>query len=297
MAYIMKNSGNPFSSELIINNDGSVYHLGISKEDLADEIILTGDPGRVGLVSAMFDTIEVRKEKREFVTHTGKVGDKRITVMSTGMGTDNIDIVLNELDILANYNLKEKKRNEEICFLNLYRLGTSGGINPLVEVGEMVLGTYAIGLDNLIFFYEGYEGFLPEELDAFCRENIPALPRPYMAGADNLLASRFKDFAREGITLTAPGFYGPQGRNVILNAEYPDIFNRLLYFDYHGLRILNMEMESSAMYALSQLMGHRAVTVCAVLANRMSGKYSHEPEKIIRRMIEKCLEAIAGHDL
>ncbi len=281
-------------SELILNQDGSVYHLGLHREDIARDIILTGDPGRVKLISSMFDTIEIMKERREFITHTGWIGKKRVTVMSTGMGTDNIDIVLNELDILVNFENKNRVKHNERTVLNLIRLGTSGGVNRTVNVGEIVLSASAIGLDNLIKYYAGNEIFIDVQLNELFRENFPLIPEPYIAMADDVLIQGFHEIARKGITITAPGFYGPQGRSVALDSEYPDMFETLEKYNHNGMGILNMEMESSALYALSHLMGHRALTICVVLANRITGEYATEPAKHTRHMLEKCLAILSG---
>lgn len=281
-------------SELILNQDGSVYHLGLCREDVAKDIILTGDPGRVSLISSMFDSVEIRKERREFITHTGWIGKKRVTAMSTGMGTDNIDIVMNELDILVNFENKYRVKHNERTVLNLIRLGTSGGVNRTVNVGEIVLSASAIGLDNLIKYYSENDIFVDVQLNEFFRKNFPLIPDPYIARADDVLIQSFHEIARKGITITAPGFYGPQGRNVVLNSKYPDMFETLEKYSHNGLVILNMEMESSAMYALSHLMGHRALTVCVVLANRITGEYATEPARHTRHMLEKCLAILAG---
>jgi len=280
-------------SELILNPDGSVYHLGLVRDQVAETIILVGDPGRVGMVSGMFDRVETKVEKREFLTHTGRIGGRRISVISTGIGTDNIDIVVNELDILFNAELSTGKRKEDPVSLNLIRLGTSGGIVPSIPVGTTVISRYSIGLDNLKYFYCKDISIKDSELDKLLNTSLPGV-HPYLVGGSEALISLFKPGGVLGITITAPGFYAPQGRNLMVEPNTKNLLEILSSYSYQGMNVLNMEMESSALYILAGLMGHEAVTVCSVLANRITGVYSEEPGKVIERMVESCLEILTG---
>ncbi|MBU2650539.1 MAG: nucleoside phosphorylase [Bacteroidetes bacterium] len=281
------------ASELILNPDGSVYHLGLVRDQAAETILLVGDPGRVAVVSSMFDRVETIVEKREFLTHTGWIGDKRISVISTGIGTDNIDIVVNELDILFNADLSSGKRRQDPVSLKLIRLGTSGGIVPSIPLGTAVISRYSIGLDNLIFFYRENVSLKDPELDRLFEHSLPSV-HPYLVEGSETLISLLKPAGILGTTITAPGFYAPQGRNLMIEPYCKNLLEILGSYSYKGINVLNMEMESSALYALAGLMGHEAVTVCSVLANRNTGVYIEDPEKVIKRMIESCLGLLEG---
>jgi len=283
-------------SELILNPDGSVYHLNIRPEHLAGKIILVGDPGRVEMVSAHFDSIDFRSSHREFVIHTGFYRSTRITVMSTGMGTDNIDIVMNELDALVNIDLETRMIKQEHSRLDLFRLGTSGSLQPDLPLNAAVVSEYGIGLDGMLGYYRfEEEPDLADLKDAFLEHTgwDPGLPTPYMVEADprllNLLES--PDVHR-GITVTAPGFYGPQGRVLRLPLAYPGINDRLQTFRHGSLRILNYEMETSALYGLGRMLGHRTITVCLSVANRKIRAMNRDYDASMNRLIDWLLEKV-----
>ena len=280
-------------SELVLHPDGSVYHLGIKPEHLANNVILVGDPGRVEKVSVFFYTIEFTGHNREFIVQTGRYRDKRITVMSTGMGTDNIDIVLNELDALVNIDLDSRRIKREHTSLNLFRLGTSGSIQPDLPLNAVVVSSGVIGFDGLLHYYRHTEEPYEKELiKAFTRHmNLdPVLPEPYFlqAGEDMLRLFDFEG-VHKGITITAPGFYGPQGRSLRLPLAMPGINDKLQTFRFGDEKILNYEMETSALYGLSRILGHKALTVCLAIANRhrkaVSGNYHEAMEMLINRLL------------
>ncbi|MBO0323164.1 nucleoside phosphorylase [Muricauda sp. CAU 1633] len=288
------------SSELILNSDGSIYHLNLLPEDIADTIITVGDPDRVSQVSKYFDSVELKKKKREFVTHTGSVSGKRITVISTGIGTDNIDIVLNELDALANIDFASRTIKTEKRQLSFIRIGTSGSIQPDIPIDSFVLSSSAIGLDGLLHFYDSgqarnsdLESKLNDYLD-WDTHNI----RPYAVDFDEKLAYQFtSNRIRFGITITNSGFYGPQGRSLRLTPAIPEFNERLAAFSYQNHQITNLEMETSAIYGLAKLHGHRAISLNAILANRANGEFSKNGRKTIDELIQFTLEKIASSDL
>lgn len=276
------------ASELVLNPDGSVYHLNLLPEDLAEKIILVGDPDRVPKVSKYFDKIEIQKNKREFYTHTGTLRGERITVMSTGIGTENIDIVMNELDALVNIDLKEKEFKSEQKSLQLFRLGTCGSVNPDVEVDNMLVTQNVVGLDGLLHFYQDYHfenEFSKNFLDKFPYQKIK--PMLYFSDWAEDIADYYKDAKYHGNTATFPGFYAPQGRQLRLKA-LDDKFLETL----NDLGITNFEMETSAIYGLAKLLGHKALTVNAVIANRRRGEFSADHHASEKNMIEWVLERI-----
>lgn len=276
------------ASELVLNEDGSVYHLNLHPEEIAEKIILVGDPDRVEKVSSNFDKVEIRKNKREFYTHTGMLRGERITVMSTGIGTENIDIVLNELDALVNIDLKEKTLKKEHTALKLFRLGTSGSVNPEIEVDQMLVSKNAVGLDGLLHFYSDYHfenEFSRNFLEKFPYEKIR--PMIYFAQSSELLEPIYKDAKYHGNTATFPGFYAPQGRELRLKAVDNQFLETL-----NELGVSNFEMESSAIYGLSQLLGHHALTVNCIIANRRRGEFSADHKKSEKFMIDWALERI-----
>lgn len=283
-------------SELIINPDGSIYHLHLLPENIADDIILVGDPGRVAVVSSYFDRIEFKMSNREMNTHTGYIGNKRITVLSTGMGTDNLDIVINELDAICNIDLKTRIPKETHRSLNLYRLGTSGGLQPDIAVDTFLASSHAVGIDGLMWFYKQVEDVIDKKMtETFLWEtNWPNnLPKAYIVpGSENLLSTIGKDYAK-GITATAPGFFGPQGRVLRLPLAYPDLNERISKFNYQGHRLTNFEMETSALYGLSKALGHHAMTVCAIIANRERKEYSKDYKVTVVKLIEDLLSKIS----
>lgn len=276
------------ASELVLNSDGSVYHLNLLPEEIADKIILVGDPDRVPKVSKYFDKIEVKKNKREFYTHTGELRGQRITVMSTGIGTENIDIVMNELDALVNIDLKNKEFKTEHKSLELFRMGTCGSVNPEVEVDNMLVTQNVVGLDGLLHFYQDYSfenEFSRSFLERFPYEKIK--PMLYFSDWAEDIADYYKDAKYIGNTATFPGFYAPQGRQLRLRAT-DDQFLEML----NDLGVTNFEMETSAIYGLSKLLGHKALTVNCVIANRRRGEFSADHHMSERKTIEWVLDRI-----
>jgi uridine phosphorylase len=284
-------------SELILNPDGSIYHLHIRPEHLADTILIVGDPKRVDLITVHFDHIEFRKENREIHTQTGTYKGKRITAMSTGMGPDNIDIVINELDALANIDFKTRKIKETKTALNIIRLGTSGAIQPDLPSNAVIMSSYGLGLDGLLNFYSLPEGTIDRQLtDLFIQStNWPeSLPRPYIAPASLSLLELFanKGFYT-GITATAPGFYGPQGRILRIPLAYERSNQYIRDFQAGDLRILNFEMETSALYGLGKLLGHHALSLCIAIASRVKHEYNKDYPVAMKQLIEKVLDTVS----
>lgn len=292
------------ASELILNPDGSIYHLHLVPDQIADLVITVGDPERVSRVSRHFDRIDERVSKREFVTHTGELGGRRISVISTGIGTDNIDIVLNELDVLATVDLDKrtllaKDHLRQLCFV---RLGTSGCLQPELPINSLLISSYAIGLDGLMPFYELAPPLpsanLLDALQAKLAAQGMRLPgSPYAAQADDALVDHFAQADNyRGITLTAAGFYGPQARSLrlksTLNAHFIDALQEFS-FEAGQYKITNLEMETAGIYALAQALGHRAVSISALLANRANGTFSKQPKKTVDQMIEWALDRLA----
>ena len=276
------------ASELVLNSDGSVYHLNLLPEEIADKIILVGDPDRVPKVSKYFDKIEVKKNKREFYTHTGELRGQRITVMSTGIGTENIDIVMNELDALVNIDLKNKEFKTEHRSLELFRMGTCGSVNPEVEVDNMLVTQNVVGLDGLLHFYQDYSfenEFSRNFLESFPYEKIK--PMLYFSDWAEDIADYYKDAKYIGNTATFPGFYAPQGRQLRLRATDDQFLETL-----NDLGVTNFEMETSAIYGLSKLLGHKALTVNCVIANRRRGEFSADHHMSERKTIEWVLDRI-----
>ncbi len=276
------------ASELVLNGDGSVYHLNLLPEDIAGKIILVGDPDRVPKVSEYFDKIEIKKNKREFYTHTGILRGERITVMSSGIGTENIDIVMNELDALVNIDLKNKEFKSEHTSLELFRLGTCGSVNPDVEVDQMLVTQNVVGLDGLLRFYADYEfenEFSRNFIAKFPYENIKGML--YFSDWAEDISDYYQDAKYHGNTATFPGFYAPQGRQLRLKA-LDDRFLETL----NDLGVSNFEMETSAIYGLSKLLGHKALTVNNVIANRRRGEFASDHHASEKKMIEWVLERI-----
>jgi len=282
-------------SELILNPDGSIYHLNLLPEDIADDIIVVGDQHRVERISSFFDKIDVKKEKREFVTHTGWYKGKRITALSTGIGCDNIDIVINELDAIVNIDLHTRKIKETPRKLNIVRLGTSGALQADIPVDSFVISSFGLGFDGLAQFYT--TNFEKDELELqqeFVRQVNwkKELNQPYFVKANHELLQRLEEGMIKGITATANGFYGPQGRSLRLAPNVPDLNEKLNEFLYKEHRITNFEMETSALYALSSMLGHSAVTVCAIIANRFTKTFSEDYKKTVDKLIEVVLERL-----
>lgn len=284
------------ASELIINNRGAVYHLNCRPEELAHTIITVGDPDRVKEVSKHFDSIEFKNNHREFVTHTGLIGSKRITVVSTGIGPDNIDIVLNELDALVNIDFETRTIKENLTQLNIIRVGTSGSLQEEIPVDSFVVSTHGLGLDNLMNFYRHSNN--DEELQIkqsfVTHTQIDALTQPYIFGASPALLKEFvKDF-HHGITVTCPGFYGPQGRVLRLGLAQPNLIDSLTSFAFGNHRISNFEMETSAIYGLGKTLGHHCISLSAIVANRISKEFSKDGNAAVENLIVKALEIVGG---
>jgi uridine phosphorylase len=285
------------SSELIISPRGSIYHLDLRPEELAPTVITVGDPGRVAAVSRYFDRIEHRAQHREFITHTGWLGAKRISVVSTGIGPDNIDIVLTELDALVNIDFGTREVKAQKTGLNIIRLGTSGSLQADIPVDTCVASSFAIGLDNLMHYYKQPtnpdEVFMLREFVAHARlETTPI--RPYIAEGGIHLRAAFADKMASGITVTCPGFYGPQGRVLRAPVALPHLIDALGTFASRGHRVTNFEMETSAIYGLGRLLGHQCLSISTIVANRVKGSFSVDADKAIERMIVSSLEVIAG---
>jgi uridine phosphorylase len=281
-------------TDLILNTDGSVYHLNLLPHEVADTIITVGDQDRVAEVSKHFDSIEVEKGKREFVTHTGYIGKKRITVISTGIGTDNVDIVINELDALVNIDLNTRMVNKELRNLNIIRIGTSGAVQADIEVDSMLVSAAAIGLDPLMHYYEHTVSTEESQLLAAFKENLQASYsiHPYIASASNQLLDKLAKDLPQGITITAPGFYTPQGRQVRAQSSVPKLMDILQTFSWHQQRITNLEMETAGIYGLAQNLGHKAISFNMIMANRATHKFSKQPQKTMEAGIVQLLERI-----
>ena len=284
------------SSELIINSDGSIFHLHIKPEHLADIVILVGDPGRVEMVAGYFDEKECNIASREFRTITGTYKGKRMTVISTGIGTDNIDIVVSELDALANIDFATRQEKEQKRQLTLLRLGTSGAIQPDIPLGSFVFARSSVGFDGLLNYYEGRNGVCDLAIEQAFVEHTgwnPQLPAPYLVDADRDLFDHFTGHTVEGITIAAPGFYGPQGRWLRIAPADKQLNAKIESFCYEGRRITNFEMESSALAGLGKLMGHRAGTICTIIAQRAVKDMNTDYKPFVRQMIEMALDRLA----
>lgn len=286
------------ASQLILNSEGAMYHLNLHPDQLADDIILVGDPGRVDMIAAYFDKIEVRRQNREIITRTGYFHGKRITALSTGMGTDNLDIVINELDALVNIDLEKREPKEQHHALNLIRIGTCGALQPEIGVEDTYIATrYAIGLDGLLYFYEKNAEVNEIAMrDAFIEHmDYPKdLPMPYVVEGSKELFDRLGEGYVQGITATASGFYGPQGRTLRMRLAYPENNRKIESFNYQGWKVCNFEMESSALYGLGKMMGHNCMTVCAAIANRVTEKFSNDYHPDVQKLIVNTLERLAG---
>lgn len=283
------------ASEFIQNQDGSIYHLNLLPQDIANTVITVGDPGRVQAVTKYFDHIELQKNKREFHTQTGIYKGKRITVISTGIGTDNIDIVFNELDALVNIDFSARKIKEELTSLDIIRIGTSGAIQPDIPVDSFVVSEAGIGFDSMLHFYNsdnvkdhGFSQALVNDLGY-----SPHLGIPYVVSCDEGLASLFNDGFIRGATLTNCGFYGPQGRVLRLPLQDPLLNDKIAAFSYNGRKITNLEMETAGMYGLAKLMGHRSVSLNAIIANRATGEFTKDSKATVDQLIKATLDILA----
>ena len=284
-------------SELILNEDGSVFHLHIHPEDVADNVILVGAPERVDLVSSFFSKIEVEAENREFRTRTGLFNGKRVTVTSTGIGTDNIDIAVNELDAAVNIDLKSRTIKPQKRVLNLIRIGTSGALQADIEVGEPVISEMAAGFDGMLNYYRDRNLVSDLAIEAAFKKHMnwnPILTSPYFVKSSDTLLKKIGFDMRKGITISAPGFYGPQGRVLRLPLQDAEINNKITAFEYNGHKITNYEMECSAIYGLGALLGHNAITVCSIIANRLnknaSSSYNGSMSKLIETVLQRLTE-------
>ena len=284
------------SSELILNPDGSVYHLNLKPENIAHDIIFVGDPDRVGKITQFFDSIEFSIQKREFKTQTGIYKGKRLTVLSTGIGPDNIDIVLNELDALVNIDLNTRQPKEQLTSLNIIRIGTSGSIQADIPVDSFVLSQFGIGLDNMLRSYI-VDGVTHTDMeDAFMTHTQWDVRkgRPYAIACSETLEKRIEsNQMHKGITCTIGGFYGPQGRVLRLPIQDSDLNSKMDNFEFKGNRITNLEMETTAIYGLSALLGHNALSLNAIIANRASGTFSEDPTKAVDELIAYTLNKLA----
>lgn len=284
-------------SELILNPDGSVYHLHLKPGDLANDVIVVGDPGRVKEISKHFDRIEFQAQNREIFTHTGSIGSKRITVLSTGMGTDNLDIVINELDAVVNVDLVNRIPKTEHTALNIIRLGTAGALQADIAPGDFVASSYGMGMDGLMYFYADSSRVMNRALaDAFVSHTSwnPNLPGIYAVPCSQNLMETLGKGLTSGVTLTAPGFYGPQGRQLRLKLAYPDLNRLIETFEFEGKRIANFEMETSALYGLGQMLGHNTLTICSIVANRVAKTYANDYHSDIERSIKLLLERLTA---
>ncbi len=283
------------ASELIINSRGAIYHLNLRPEELASTIVTVGDPDRVREVSKHFDKVEFSLQHREFITHTGYIGNKRISVVSTGIGPDNIDIVLNELDALVNINFETRMVKNELEQLTIIRVGTSGSLQADIPVDSFVSSTHGLGLDNLLNYYQHSNN---EEERALIQQFIShtqmeaGFSQPYICSASTAVMKHFVEGFHHGITVTCPGFYGPQGRVLRLGLTNPNLIDRLTQFYYGNHRITNFEMETSAIYGLGKLLGHQCLSLNAIVANRISKTFSKDGNAAVGNLIQKALSII-----
>ncbi len=282
-------------SELFLNERGAVFHLNLLPEEIAPTIITVGDPERVQMISKYFDSIEVKQQHREFISHTGILGKKRLTVLSTGIGTDNIDIVLNELDALVNINLNSRTIKPQLQSLNIIRIGTCGSLQKDIAIDSFIASTHAIGIDNLLNYYV-YNNNEEEKniLQHFINHTqlTGKLSQPYIATPSASLLKNFVNKFCHGITVTCPGFYGPQGRLLRLGLTFPNMINSFTDFQYGNNRILNFEMETSAIYGLGKLLGHHCLSLNTVVGNRITKQFSTNAYKAMDTLIKKALKTI-----
>lgn len=283
-------------SEMILNTRGAIYHLNLKPDEIGDTIFLVGDPDRVKEVSKHFDKIEYKGEYREFITHTGVIGKKRLSVLSTGIGTDNIDIALNELDALVNIDFNTREIKPATTSLNFIRIGTSGALQPEIPVDSFIASTHGLGIDNLLNFYRIEQNDEEKQLlHSFVTSTQlhSQIGHPYIAGASASLIKHFVQDFYQGITVTCPGFYGPQGRILRLGVRNPELINRLTQFRFGHHRITNFEMETSAIYGLSKLLGHNCLSLNAVIANRVRKEFSKDGKAAVENLIVKVLQIVS----
>jgi uridine phosphorylase len=285
-------------SELIISNRGAIYHLNCRPEEIATTIITVGDPDRVAAVSKHFDRVEYKNNHREFITHTGYIGKKRISCVSTGIGPDNIDIVLNELDALVNIDLETRMIKEKLTSLNIIRVGTSGSLQKEIPVDSFVASTHGLGLDNLMNFYlqtnNEEEKRIIQAFNTHTQMH-QGISAPYITTAGMSLLKHFVGGFHQGITVTCPGFYGPQGRVLRMGLTHPELIDQLTTFAFGNHRISNFEMETSAIYGMGKVLGHQCLSLSAIVANRISKEFSKDGNATIEKLITKSLEIISAN--
>lgn len=284
-------------SELIINDRGAIYHINCRPEEIAHTIITVGDPDRVKEVSKHFDSIEFINQHREFITHTGYIGKKRLSVTSTGIGPDNIDIVMNELDALVNIDFDSRTIKEKLTTLKIIRVGTSGSLQAAIPIDSYVVSTHGLGLDNLMNFYQHSSNEEEKQLlHSFINHSQlhQGVTAPYITGAGMSLLKEFVNGFHQGITVTCPGFYGPQGRVLRMGLTQPQLIDRLTSFNFGQHRITNFEMETSAIYGMGKVLGHHCLSLSAIVANRISKEFSKDGAKAVDGLIEKTLEIVSS---
>jgi uridine phosphorylase len=284
-------------SELILNENGSIFHLHLKAENIAQNILLVGDQGRVEMVSKYFDTVDFEVQNREFKTHTGSYKGEKVSVISTGIGTDNIDIVVNELDALVNIDLEKRIAKEEHTSLNLIRIGTSGALQGDIPVDTPVISEISIGFDGLLNFYSERDKLGNKDLqEAFLNHTgwDNQLTKPYFVHSSEYLLNKIGFDMIKGMTISAPGFYGPQGRELRLKVIDPELNNKITNFSFKGRKITNFEMESSAIAGLSKLLGHNALTVCSIIANRIRKEYSQNYKAGVDKLIKTVLDRLTS---
>ena len=280
------------ASELILNRNGSVYHLNLLPENVADIIITVGDPDRVAQVSRYFNSIEFKTRKREFATHTGTYNGKRLSVISSGIGTDNVEILMNELDIIANVDLKTRKIKETKKQLEIIRIGTSGAIQDQIPVGSYVVSKSALGLDSLMFFYNLFQSDFDREISAKIQKSIRIGFQPYHVQGSLKLINKFGFDMIQGNTLTCPGFYAPQGREIRVPSLVDNLIQKISQYHNEEFRVTNLEMETAGYYALGKIFDHEVVSLNAIIANRITNKFVDNPKKTIDTLIELTLERV-----
>ncbi|MEI6822415.1 MAG: nucleoside phosphorylase [Bacteroidota bacterium] len=284
-------------SELVLTENNTVYHIRARQENVSENIILVGDPGRVPEISSYFEKIEFKMMNREICTHTGLYNNKRVSVISTGMGPDNIDIIMNELDAIFNIDLDKREIKDQHTTLNIIRMGTSGALQPDLEVDSFLMSEYGLGLDGMIHFYKDEKNIFENEMtEAFIKHTSWAdnLPTPYIVKASDILINKIGEGLNKGITATAPGFYGPQGRELRLKLAYPDINSKIESFRFNDKRIANLEMETSALYGLGAMLGHETLTVCVLVANRVTKTFSTNYKIAMKQLTDLILNRITA---
>jgi uridine phosphorylase len=282
-------------ADLILNNDGSVYHIKLRPEEIPDLVLISGDPARIGMISDHFDNLEFKRQNREFVSHLGSRRGTRILALSTGIGPDNIDIVMNELDALVNVDLETREPKESHRSLSIIRLGTSGTIHADIPVGSHVVSSHGMGMDGSLHYYKDLQSVVDQEItEAFIRQtNWPAfLPKPYIIPGTKQIVDKLSVAGVTGITATAGGFYGPQGRVVRLKPAFPEMLDIMAEFSYKNHRVINFEMETSSLYGLGHMLGHHVASICVLLANRATGEYTRTIKKDEEELIEFVLNTM-----